>query len=86
MMYGDEGTYYDVLCMAPSQSWTPGSSFTGFHIYRANIGSGGFSYRFTLLDENDTPLLDLADSSYEGVVDTHLWIHKAMLVLDLPTN
>lgn len=86
MIYKDQGTYYDIICMGPSQSWTPGSTYTGYHIYQGVTANIGFAYRFTLLDENDNPLLEFADSSYQGVADTHLYIHKAILLLDLPTN
>lgn len=86
MIYKDQGTYYDVICMGPAQTWTPGSTFSGYHIYQGAVASGFFAYRFTLLDENNNPLLDFADSSYQGIADTHLYIHKALLLLDLPTN
>lgn len=86
MIYKDQGTYYDVICMAPSQSWTPGSTYTDYHIYQSTPGTGGFNNKFILLDENDVPLLDFADSSYQGTADAHLWIHKVLLLLDLPTN
>lgn len=86
MIYMDQGTYYDIICMAAVQSWTPGSSFTGYHIYRSTPGSGGFNNKFILLDENDNPLLDFGDTSYQGIADARLWIHKVVLLLDLPTN
>ena len=86
MIYKDQGTYYDIICMATDQNWAPGSSYAGYHIYQAAIGSGSFKNKFILLDENDAPLLDFGDTSYQGTADAHLWIHKSILLLDLPTN
>ena len=86
MMYKDQGTYYDVICMGTDQTWTPGSGFTGYLLYPGVRVYGDFGARFTLLDENDNPLLSFGDTSYQGVAVAHLWIQKATLLLDLPTS